>query len=316
VEVVETVARCRAVLDEARAAGLVVGLVPTMGALHDGHTSLMNLARADCDVVAVSIFVNPLQFGDPEDIARYPRTLERDLVVCAEAGVDVVFVPSVPEMYPSWPDAPSTTVSVRGVSESWEGASRPGHFDGVATVVAKLFTVAGSCRAYFGLKDFQQLAIVRRMAREMSLLVEVVGCPIVREPDGLALSSRNVRLSAAERRAATVLSRALAAGRVALAGGECSGAAVSHAMRAVVADEPLVTIDYAVLVEADTLGEVDAIDAIGAADDDALDGLRLLIAAQVGPVRLIDNSDARATTDDLRAVPGATEQVRQLERIG
>jgi pantoate--beta-alanine ligase len=313
VEVVETVAGCRAVLDEARAARRVVGLVPTMGALHDGHTSLMNLARADCDVVAVSIFVNPLQFGDPEDIAHYPRTLERDLVVCAEAGVDVVFVPTVPEMYPSWPDPPSTTVSVRGVSESWEGASRPGHFDGVATVVAKLFTIAGPCRAYFGLKDFQQLAVVRRMARELSLPVEVVGCPIVREPDGLALSSRNVRLSPPERRAATALSRALAAGRVALAGGERSGDAVSRAMHAVVADEPLVTLDYAVLVEADTLGEVDAIDPT---DDDGLDGLRLLIAAQVGLVRLIDNSDARATTDDLRAVPDATEQVRQLERIG
>ena len=143
-------------------------------------------------------------------------------------------------MYPSWPDAPSTTVSVHGVSESWEGASRPGHFDGVATVVAKLFTIAGPCRAYFGLKDFQQLAVVRRMARELSLPVEVVGCPIVREPDGLALSSRNVRLSPAERQAATVLSRALAAGRLALAGGERSGAAVSRAMRDVVAAEPLV----------------------------------------------------------------------------
>jgi len=198
VEVVETVARCRAVLDEARAAGRVVGLVPTMGALHDGHTSLMNLARADCDVVAVSIFVNPLQFGDPEDIAHYPRTLERDLVVCAEAGVDVVFVPSVPEMYPSWPDAPSTAVSVRGVSESWEGASRPGHFDGVATVVAKLFTVAGACRAYFGLKDFQQLAVVRRMARELvgegEFLEVFVDTPIEvcmqRDPKGLYEKAR------------------------------------------------------------------------------------------------------------------------------
>ena len=159
-------------------------------------------------------------------------------------------------MYPSWPAAPSTTVSVRGVSEAWEGASRPGHFDGVATVVAKLFTMAGPCRAYFGLKDFQQLAVVRRMARELSLPVEVVGCPIVREPDGLALSSRNVRLSATERQAATVLSRALAAGRAALADGERSGAAVARAMRAVVAAEPLVQLDYAVVVDADTLEEV------------------------------------------------------------
>ena len=173
--------------------------------------------------------------------------------MCAESGADVVFVPSVGEMYPSWPAAPSTTVSVRGVSEAWEGASRPGHFDGVATVVAKLFTMAGPCRAYFGLKDFQQLAVVRRMARELSLPVEVIGCPIVREPDGLALSSRNVRLSADERQAATVLSRALAAGRAALEAGERSGAAVSRAMRAVVAAEPLVQLDYAVVVDADTL---------------------------------------------------------------
>ena len=204
-DVLETVAECRAALDRARAAGRVVGLVPTMGALHDGHASLLDRARAECDVVVVSIFVNPLQFGDPEDIAHYPRTLERDLLTCAESGADVVFVPSVGEMYPSWPDAPSTTVSVSGVSEGWEGASRPGHFDGVATVVAKLFTIAGPCRAYFGLKDFQQLAVVRRMALELSLPVEVIGCPIVREADGLALSSRNVRLSATERQAATVL---------------------------------------------------------------------------------------------------------------
>src|SRR5208283_1836168 len=178
------------------------------GALHDGHTSLVARARAECDVVVVSIFVNPLQFGDPDDIARYPRTLERDLPVCAEAGADVVFVPSVTEMYPSWPAAPSTTVSVHGVSDRWEGASRPGHFDGVATVVSKLFSIAGPCRAYFGLKDFQQLAVVRRVALDLALPVEVVGCPIVREADGLALSSRNVRLASRERSAATVLSRA------------------------------------------------------------------------------------------------------------
>jgi pantoate--beta-alanine ligase len=314
VEVVESVAACRAVLDRARVAGRVVGLVPTMGALHQGHASLLDRARAECDVVAVSIFVNPLQFGDPEDIAHYPRTLERDLEVCAEAGVDVVFVPSVREMYPSWPAAPSTTVSVQGVSDSWEGASRPGHFDGVATVVAKLFTMAGPCRAYFGLKDFQQLAVVRRMVRELSLPVEVIGCPIVREPDGLALSSRNVRLSADERKAATVLSRALAAGRAALAAGERSGAAVSGVMRAVVAAEPLVQLDYAVVVDAKTLEEVGTLSDNLHHDDQG--SLRLLIAAQVGPVRLIDNSAALTDTDDDAAVPAATEKVRQLERIG
>ncbi len=307
-DVVETTAGCRALLDRARAAGRVVGLVPTMGALHDGHRSLMARARAECDVVAVSIFVNPLQFGDPEDMARYPRTLERDLLVCAEAGADVAFVPAVREMYPSWPAAPSTTVSVGGVSDAWEGASRPGHFDGVATVVAKLFAIAGPCRAYFGLKDFQQLAVVRRLARDLSLPVEVVGCPIVREPDGLALSSRNVRLSAGEREAATVLSRALAAGRAAVASGERSGAAVGRAMRAAVALEPLVRLDYAVAVDAATLEEPDALD-----DPRAV---RLLVAAQVGPVRLIDNSAALEAADEVPAVPDATDQVRRLERIG
>jgi pantoate--beta-alanine ligase len=307
-DVVETVAGCRALLDHARAAGRVVGLVPTMGALHDGHRSLMARARAECDVVAVSIFVNPLQFGEAEDMERYPRTLERDLLVCAEAGADVVLVPTLREMYPSWPVAPSTTVSAGGVSDAWEGASRPGHFDGVATVVAKLFAIAGPCRAYFGLKDFQQLAVVRGLARDLSLPVEVVGCPIVREADGLALSSRNIRLSADERAAATVLSSALAAGRVAVAGGERSGAAVGRAMRAAVATEPLVRLDYAVAVDAATLEESDAID-----DPQAV---RLLVAAQVGPVRLIDNSAALEAVDDVPAVPDANDQVGRLERIG
>jgi pantoate--beta-alanine ligase len=306
-DVVETAAACTGLLDEARAAGHRVGLVPTMGALHEGHLSLIARARAECDTVVVSIFVNPLQFGDPADIAHYPRTLERDLSVCAEAGADVVFVPAVHEMYPSWPEPPSTTVSVRGVSERWEGASRPGHFDGVATVVAKLFAVAGSCRAYFGLKDFQQLAVVRQMVLDLALPVEVVGCPIVREADGLALSSRNVRLAAGERAAATVLSRALAAGRAAVDAGERSGAAVARAMRAVVATEPLVGLDYAVAVDAITLEET------GDLGDPA--AVRLLIAGQVGPVRLIDNSVAAEAADHDRAAPGA-RRVRQLERIG
>lgn len=317
-DVVETAAACRAQLDAARSLGACVGLVPTMGALHEGHFSLMDRARAECDAVAVSIFVNPLQFGDPEDIARYPRTLERDLRACAEAGVDVVFVPAVAEMYPSWPDPPATTVSVRGVSDAWEGASRPGHFDGVATVVAKLFAIAGPCRAYFGLKDFQQLAVVRAMATELGLPVELVGCPIVREDDGLALSSRNVRLSARERAAATVLARALAAGRAAVATGERNGPALTRAMVAVVATEPLVGLDYAVAVDAATLSEVATL-----ADPAAV---RLLIAAQVGPVRLIDNSAALETADDVRApaphsssAPPAYDVAsvaRTLERIG
>jgi pantoate--beta-alanine ligase len=304
-DVVETAAACTGLLDEARAAGRRVGLVPTMGALHEGHLSLIERARAECDTVAVSIFVNPLQFGDPADIAHYPRTLERDLFVCAEAGADVVFVPGVREMYPSWPEPPATTVSVGGVSDRWEGASRPGHFDGVATVVAKLFAVTGPCQAYFGLKDFQQLAVVRTLAADLSLPVEVVGCPIVREPDGLALSSRNVRLSARERAAATVLSRALASGRAAVEAGERSGAALAQVMRDVVEEEALVRLDYAVAVDAVTLLEETSI-----VDPTAV---RLLIAAQVGPVRLIDNSVA---LDADAAVHHAAARDRQLERIG
>jgi len=306
-DVVETAAGCRALLDAARATGRTVGLVPTMGALHDGHISLIARAPKECDVVAVSIFVNPLQFGDPEDIAKYPRTLERDLAECAEAGAHVVFAPTIPEMYPSWPDPPATAVTVGGVSDKWEGASRPGHFDGVATVVAKLFAIAGPCRAYFGLKDFQQLAVVRRMASDLCIPVDIVGCPTVREPDGLARSSRNVRLSETERVAAQTLSRALAAGRAAIATGERDGAAVHTAMRAVVDHEPLVDLDYAVAVDVATLDEVTTI-----VDPAAV---RLLIAATVGPVRLIDNSAATIDDHD-NEQQSATSHVPSLERIG
>jgi pantoate--beta-alanine ligase len=295
VRVVETVAECRELLERARATGRTVGLVPTMGALHAGHISLVTQARADCEVVAVSIFVNPLQFGDPDDIAHYPRTLDDDLRACAQAGVDVVFAPSVREMYPHWPVPVASTVSVVGVSEGWEGASRPGHFDGVATVVAKLFAIAGPCRAYFGEKDFQQLAVVRQMATDLSLPVHVVGCPIVREADGLALSSRNVRLSPEERRAAVVLSRALAAGRGLLEQGTRYSSAVAAAMREVVESQPLVQLDYAVAV-----GRHDLVAREVIADPASV---RLLIAAEVGPVRLIDNCAGVDVAADVRARP-------------
>jgi pantoate--beta-alanine ligase len=310
VDVAETAAACREFLGRARATGRRVGLVPTMGALHAGHVSLVARARAECDTVVVSIFVNPLQFGDSGDLARYPRTLERDLQVCAEAGADVAFVPSVSEMYPSWPAPPTTTVTVRGASEHWEGASRPGHFDGVATVVAKLFAVAGPCRAYFGEKDYQQLAVVRCLAADLCLPVEVVGCTTVRESDGLALSSRNVRLSAVERAAAPALRRALAAGQAAVAAGSRSGREVTRAMTAAVEPEPLVQLDYAVAVDADGLDEVDVI------TDPA--SVRLLVAARVGPVRLIDNCPAvepAVTVDPEPATAVDVERrTRQLER--
>jgi pantoate--beta-alanine ligase len=271
-------------LDSARAAGRTVGLVPTMGALHDGHRSLMAQAVADCDHVAVTIFVNPLQFGDPDDIDHYPRTLPEDLAACDAAGVATVLVPPVAEMYPSWPRPPATRVSVSGVSEGWEGASRPGHFDGVTTVVAKIFALAGRCRAYFGEKDFQQLAVVRRMVTDLSMPVEVVGCPTVRELDGLALSSRNVRLSPPERAAAAVLWRALTAGRAAVTGGERRPAAVAEVMARVVDGEPLARLDYA--------GAVDAGDLSVPPSLDGTQAVRLLLAARVGAVRLIDNCDA------------------------
>jgi pantoate--beta-alanine ligase len=312
-QVIETAAECRRFLDRARATGRTVGLVPTMGALHTGHASLMQRARTECDVVAVSIFVNPLQFGDPADLEKYPRTLEADLAACAAAGVDVVFVPAVTDMYPTWPRAVPTVVSVSGVSAGWEGASRPGHFDGVATVVAKLFSIAGPCRAYFGEKDYQQLAVVRQMALDLSLPVEVVGCAIVREPDGLALSSRNVRLSAEERKAAVVLSRALSAGRALVTrhfaeGLPVRGAEVSAAMRQVVEAEPLAHLDYAAAVGVDDLIECAVI-------TDAT-WVRLLIAAEVGPVRLIDNSVACEPAAPETALPHAVAAERQLERIG
>ncbi len=283
--VVTTVAELRNELEAARHAGLTVGLVPTMGALHDGHRSLVERAVAECDVVAVTIFVNPLQFGDAADLDHYPRTLDADCALVGEAGGALVFAPTVIEMYPDFPSPVRTSVVVSGVSEMFEGASRPGHFSGVATVVAKLFAMAGQCRAYFGEKDFQQLAVVRTMARDLSLPVEVVGCPTVRDVDGLALSSRNVRMAPDERRAALALSRALHAGALAVQAGERSASVVETEMKRVVAAEPVVDLDYAVLVDANDLTPVLRLPSVRP--------LRLLIAAQVGPVRLIDNLDPR-----------------------
>ena len=283
-EVVGSIDAFTDALDVARQAGRTVGLVPTMGALHAGHRSLIVQAASECDHVGVTIFVNPLQFAEPEDIDRYPRTLDADLDVCRAAGASTVLTPSVTEMYPDWPAPVATTVSVHGVTDRWEGASRPGHFDGVSTVVAKLFAVAGRGRAYFGEKDFQQVAVVRRMAADLSFPVTVVDCPTVRDADGLALSSRNARLSADERAAAVVLSRALAAGREVVAAGEDDPAAVTGTMTAVVATEPLVRLDYAVAVDADDLDVPPTLPAASA--------VRLLIAGWVGPVRLIDNCAA------------------------
>jgi pantoate--beta-alanine ligase len=255
-------------LDAARAAGHTVGLVPTMGALHEGHASLIRRSAAECDVTAVTVFVNPLQFNAAEDLDAYPADLDHDLVVATSAGAQTVFTPPVGEMYPAWP--PAVTVHVAG-EDSMEGASRPGHFDGVATVVAKLFNLAGPCRAYFGDKDWQQLRVVRRLVADLSFPVEIVACPTVREADGLAFSSRNVRLSPAERVAAPVLHRALVTAATVVAAGECDPDIVRRLMANIVAKEPLATLDYAEVLPD-----------------------RLLIAAHIGTVRLIDNLEVRS----------------------
>jgi len=304
VQVHETIVGFADQLDRARATGRTVGLVPTMGALHAGHLSLIERAAAECDVVAVTIFVNPLQFGDPADIENYPRPLSADLARCEAAGVSAVLAPPVSEMYPGWPAPRATTVSVGAVSGPWEGAARPGHFDGVTTVVAKLFAIAGRCRAYFGEKDFQQLAVVRTLVADLSLPVTVVGCPTVREPDGLALSSRNVRLSPAERCAAVVLSRALAAGRTAVAAGERHPGAVAALMARIVGAQPTVELDYTAAVDARTL-EVPA-------RLDTTAPVRLLVAARVGPVRLIDNCEAAPAPTPSGARPTVGAGVRAV----
>lgn len=275
-EVIDTIVGLRRRLDAVRAEGRSVGFVPTMGYLHEGHAALVRAARAADDLVVVSIFVNPLQFAPSEDLADYPRDLARDLAVVADAGGDVVFHPTVAEMYPR---PVVTTVTVDGVTEGFEGASRPTHFAGVATVVTKLFAIVGPSRAYFGEKDYQQLALVRRIAADLSLAIEVVGVPTVREPDGLAMSSRNVYLSADERAVAPALHQALVAGRDLVRSGERRVAAVEAAMRAVVAAAPPFELDYAAVVDAVTVAPVTEISG----------ELRLLVAARLGRTRLLDN---------------------------
>jgi pantoate--beta-alanine ligase len=274
---VDRVDAFRKELDAARAAGRTVGLVPTMGYLHDGHASLVRRAAAECDVVAVTVFVNPLQFAPNEDLAAYPRDLERDIAVASRSGATLVFAPSTEEMYP---EPVATTVAVGGVADGLESGHRPTHFAGVATVVAKLFAIAGPCRAYFGEKDYQQLAVIRRLARDLSFPVEVVGCPTVREPDGVAMSSRNVYLTDGERAAATVLHRALTEGVAVVEGGERDPAVVRSCMRTIIDAEPLAALDYAEIVRADDLSV-----------PETLSGeLRLLVAARFGRARLIDNT--------------------------
>lgn len=272
-QVVRTRASLRAAL---AAAPRPVGFVPTMGWLHPGHVSLVDRARAESATVVVSIFVNPRQFGEARDFTGYPRNEARDLALCEAQGVDLVFAPGVDEVYVPGFD---TLVSVGAIAGPLEGIARPGHFDGVATVVAILFALVGADRAYFGIKDYQQVQVIRRMALDLALPTEVVPCETARDPDGLAMSSRNARLSPAGRAAAPVLHRALLAGAALVRAGERDAAAVCQAMLAVLAQEPAASPDYVSVADPDTLIELDA-----------LAGRALLsLAVSIDDVRLIDN---------------------------
>jgi pantoate--beta-alanine ligase len=277
---VDTIAELRSILDRERTGGLRVGFVPTMGYLHDGHLSLVRAARSGTDVVVASVFVNPLQFAAHEDLDDYPRDLERDAELAEDAGVDVLFTPATEEMYP---EPVVTTVTVAGVSEGYESGSRPTHFAGVATVVTKLLAIVGPCSAYFGEKDLQQLAVVRRLVADLSMPVDVVGCETVREDDGLAMSSRNAYLDEDQRAAAPVLHRALRSGAAAVLAGERDPAMVRELMAEVVASEPAASLDYADVVDAATMTAPQVLDPAVGAD------LRLLAAVRFGTTRLIDN---------------------------
>jgi pantoate--beta-alanine ligase len=276
VNVIRTVAELRAALLEPRRAGRRIGLVPTMGALHAGHLSLMRRAREECDLVVVSLFVNPAQFNEPSDLDAYPRDAERDAELAGDVGVDYLFAPPVDEVYPA---GFATTVSVRGVTEPLEGVHRGrAHFDGVSTVVTKLFNMVGPDVAYFGQKDAQQAIVIRRLARDLDMPVRIEVCPTVREPDGLALSSRNILLSPADRARAVALHRALEAVQQAVSAGERDPASARAPALAELANSDIEP-DYLELVSADTLAPVPEI------DGDVL----AVLAARVGPARLIDN---------------------------
>ncbi len=256
--------------------GVTIGLVPTMGALHEGHRSLIRAARLACDASAVSIFVNPLQFGPLEDFDRYPRSLAQDLRLCQSAGVDAVFIPRAQEMYP--PDF-ETAVSVQRLTRRYEGLSRPGHFGGVTTVVMKLLNIVRPDKAFFGQKDYQQTVVVERLVKDLNLDTEIVVRPTVREPDGLALSSRNRHLSPEERKAATVLYRALSDGRELIRAGERSVKKVEAAMTRLIWAEPLARLDYLAVADPITLDEVRSVRG----------RVVLLLAVWIGKSRLIDN---------------------------
>lgn len=272
----EKIADVKKYVREWKKEGLSIGLVPTMGYLHEGHASLIKKAREENDRVIVSDFVNPIQFGPTEDLESYPRDFDADCALCESIGADLIFHPAADEMY--FPDF-STHVDVDGVSAGLCGKSRPIHFRGVCTVVSKLFNISEADRAYFGQKDAQQLAVVRRMVRDLNVNIQIVGCPIIREEDGLAKSSRNTYLSAEERQAATVLNKALTEGRRMIENGENDAKAVKNKIRAIIEAEPLAKIDYVEIVDWNQLEEVES------TEGDIL----AAVAVYIGKTRLIDN---------------------------
>jgi pantoate--beta-alanine ligase len=276
VRVVKTIAEMQCISRELRMRGSVIGFVPTMGALHQGHLSLVRRARSECDTVVASIFVNPLQFGPSEDFAKYPRTFEADCISLKSEGVDVLFAPDVAEMYPN---GSVTTVTVSEIGDRLDGASRPGHFIGVATVVAKLFHAVGPTRAYFGQKDAAQLAVLRQLIRDMNFDVELVGCAIVRDTDGLALSSRNKYLSETERKHALVLHQTLLELEQMIAKGERRSTQLVRAGLEALNAESEIRLDYLAIVDANILLPVSS----------AETGTLVAVAAYVGSTRLIDN---------------------------
>lgn len=276
VQIVKQIEELRRAVSGAKRAGNTVGFVPTMGALHDGHLALVDESKHENGFTVVSIFVNPTQFGHDEDLSRYPRPFESDAAKCEAAGVDLIFAPSVEEMYP---EGFGTYVDVEGITDKLEGASRPGHFRGVATVVLKLFAAVEPTRAYFGMKDYQQLKVIRKMVRDLNVKIEIVPVPTVREPDGLAISSRNAYLDPCQRQAATTLYRSLMAARGAAVAGERNAETVRKKALDVIKIEPLASVDYVAVVDPETLDGVDRIEG----------QVLVAIAVKIGGVRLIDN---------------------------
>jgi pantoate--beta-alanine ligase len=273
---IQTIAEMKSVCRAATRGGESLGLVPTMGALHAGHLSLVGASQSQCDVTVVSVFVNPLQFGPNEDLDKYPRTLERDSAMLRQLDVDFVFVPTIAEMYR--PDA-KTYVDVSDLSSKLDGGSRPGHFRGVSTIVCKLFEIVRPNRAYFGQKDAAQVALLRKMVRDLDMDVEIIVCPILREPDGLAMSSRNTYLNAEQRKQALVLSRSLEQVKAAVDAGERDAVKLAEIGRRAIASEPAARLDYFAIVDRDTLEPVDKVSS----------GTLIAVAAWVGTTRLIDN---------------------------